>query len=360
MGGCLTLERDDLTTARRRSDEIDKQLDALARERPRIIKILLLGAGESGKSTLVKQMKIIHTDGFSLSELCAFRPTVLDNLLASMKYVLTGMGLLRINLEHSANRTHAETVLASPSCFDMEFRIVDRVRQALRVLWKDRGIRLAVARGYDYELNDSAMYLFEHMDRICDDKYVPSATDVLRARVRTNGIIETNFRVSDTIVSLYDVGGQRSQRRKWVYCFEDVRAVLFVVALSGFDMTLLEDSTVNRLEESLNLFEQIVNNRWFKEASFVLFLNKLDLFREKVMCSQRQLRAFFADYTGPERNVDQAALFIQRKFLQRNHNARRVICPHFTTATDTANVQTVFQVVMETVIKDNLGHVTLL
>lgn len=159
---------------------------------------------------------------------------------------------------------------------------------------------------------------------------------------------------------MYDVGGQRSQRRKWVYCFEDVRAVLFVVALSGFDMTLLEDPTVNRLEESLNLFEQIVNNRWFKEASFVLFLNKLDLFRDKVMCSSRQLRAFFPDYKGPDKNIDQAALFIQTKFLQRNHNARRVICPHFTTATDTANVQTVFQVVMETVIKENLGNVTLL
>lgn len=102
-------------------------------------------------------MKIIHTDGFSLSELCAFRPTVLDNLLASMKYVLTGMGLLRINLEHSVNKSYAEVVLASPSCFDMEFKIIDRVRSALKVLWKDRGIRMAVARGYDYELNDSAL-----------------------------------------------------------------------------------------------------------------------------------------------------------------------------------------------------------
>lgn len=48
MGACLTLERDELI-ARKRSEEIDKQLDALAKERPRILKILLLGAGESGK-----------------------------------------------------------------------------------------------------------------------------------------------------------------------------------------------------------------------------------------------------------------------------------------------------------------------
>lgn len=82
--------------------------------------------------------------------------------------------------------------------------------------------------------------LFENMERICDPKYIPNPTDVLRARVRTQGIMETRFRVADgTIISMFDVGGQRSQRRKWIYCFDDVRAVLFVVALSGYDMTLV-------------------------------------------------------------------------------------------------------------------------
>lgn len=148
---CLSSES---IAAKRRSDRIDEEL---AKNRPRVLKILLLGAGESGKSTLVKQMKIIHANGFTNSELSAYRPTVLDNLLASMKYVLTGMGLLRINLEHSSNERYAKIVLTSTSCFDMEFRVIDRVANALGILWKDRGVRLAVSRGYDYELNDSAM-----------------------------------------------------------------------------------------------------------------------------------------------------------------------------------------------------------
>nr|CAH7746737.1 unnamed protein product [Callosobruchus chinensis] len=270
MGACLTLEREE-GKARKRSEEIDRQLGEFAKQQNSIIKILLLGAGESGKSTLVKQMKIIHADGFTQAELTSFRPTVLDNLLASMKYVLAGMGILRINLEHSCNKIHAQTVLLAQSCFDMSFNILPNVATAMQVLWSDRGVRLAVARGYEYELNDSALYLFENMERICDPKYVPNATDVLRARVRTQGIIETQFRINDMIINMYDVGGQRSQRRKWIYCFDDVRAVLFVISLSGYDMTLLEDPNVNRLQESLNLFGQIVNNPFLKKPPLFYF-----------------------------------------------------------------------------------------
>ncbi|XP_050497997.1 transposable element P transposase isoform X1 [Diabrotica virgifera virgifera] len=158
MGACLTLEREE-GKARKRSEEIDRQLGEFAKQQNNVIKILLLGAGESGKSTLVKQMKIIHTDGFTHAELSSFRPTVLDNLLASMKYVLVGMGILRINLEHQRNKVHAENVLLAKSCFDMSFTILPDVAASLQALWSDRGVRLAVARGYDYELNDSALYI---------------------------------------------------------------------------------------------------------------------------------------------------------------------------------------------------------
>ncbi|KAG8252802.1 Guanine nucleotide-binding protein subunit alpha-13 [Homalodisca vitripennis] len=156
MGACLTLDREE-AKARRRSEEIDKQLSELARQERNIVKILLLGAGESGKSTLVKQMKIIHSDGFTRDELRSFRPTVMDNLLSSMKYVLSGMGLLRINLQSAKNKAHAQTILMANSCFDKSFMMLPGVSAALQALWQDRGVRLAVARGYEYELNDSAI-----------------------------------------------------------------------------------------------------------------------------------------------------------------------------------------------------------
>ncbi|XP_013782173.1 guanine nucleotide-binding protein G(o) subunit alpha-like [Limulus polyphemus] len=359
MGACLSLDEEE-RRARLRSEEIDRQLAELAKQERNVVKILLLGAGESGKSTLVKQMKIIHNDGFTEEELRSFRPTVLDNLLSSMKYVLTGMGILRINLETVKNRHHAQTILSCQCCFDEHFIMLPFISNSLKNLWNDKGVRLAVARGYEYELNDSAIYLFENIDRICSEKYMPTATDVLRARVRTNGIIETHFKISDMVFRMFDVGGQRSERRKWIQCFDDVRALLFVVALSGYDMMLQEDPNVNRLLESMNLFSAICNNRFFCDTSMILFLNKLDLFREKILYSGRHLRHYVTDYKGPDYDVDSGALFVQHKFQAQNRHPNKVIYPHFTTATDTSNVQVVFQVVMDTVIRENLKSATLL
>ncbi|KAH6943796.1 hypothetical protein HPB50_027361 [Hyalomma asiaticum] len=339
MGGCLSLD-DEERKARLRSAQIDRQIAELARQECNVIKILLLGAGESGKSTIVKQMKIIHSEGFSDEELRSFRPTVLDNLLGSMKYVLTGMGILRINLENPKNKVGKQN---APLCMTM----LPFVASALKNLWNDKGVRLAVARGFEYELNDSALYLFENMDRVCSEKYMPTPRDVLRARVRTNGIIETHFKIDDIVFRMFDVGGQRSERRKWIQCFDDVKAVLYVVALSGYDMTLQEDPTVNRLQESLKLFSSICNNMFFTNTSMVsgaLLLSTYD------SCT----------IVGADYDVDSGALFIQHKFQSRNRDPNKVVYPHFTTATDTSNVQVVFQVAMDTVLRGNLRTATLL
>ncbi|CAH1273768.1 guanine nucleotide-binding protein G(o) subunit alpha-like [Branchiostoma lanceolatum] len=359
MGACLSLDSEE-RKARIRSDEIDRQLQYMAKEDSSIIKILLLGAGESGKSTLVKQMKIIHSQGFSQEELNSFKPTLMDNLLSTMKFVLSGMGLLRINLSNPNNKIHAQTVLSSRRGFGEDLIMFPFVTHALRCLWSDQGVRLAVARGYEYELNDSALYLFENMDRICHEKFQPNSEDVIRARVRTTGILETEFAISGIMFRMFDVGGQRSERRKWIQCFDDVKAILFVTALSGYDMTLLEDSNVNRLEESLRLFSSICNNLFFKDTSMILFMNKVDLFQEKILNSGRHLRYYFPSYTGADCDVDSAARFIQHMFQGCNKNPSKVIYPHFTTATDTSNIQVVFQVVMDTIIRENLEAASLL
>ncbi|XP_067860058.1 guanine nucleotide binding protein (G protein) alpha v1 isoform X1 [Heptranchias perlo] len=361
MGLCLGSESNaEERQARLRSDKIDRALYEYAKLELNVVKILLLGAAESGKSTLVKQMKIIHSHGFTEEELISFKPAVLDNLLSSMKFVLQGMGILRINLANPKNTIHAQTVLSCGRCFDEDYALFPFMAHALRCLWADQRVKLAASRGYEFELNDSAHYFFLNMNRITAPEYKPTQMDLLRVRLRTTGVIETQFKINNLIFRLYDVGGQRTERRKWIGCFEDVRAVLFVAALSGYDMTLLEEPSVNRLQESLRLFSSICNNIFFSNTSMILFLNKIDLFQEKILHSGRHLRLYFAQYRGADCDVDSAARYVAHQFLSLNRSPAKLVYHHFTTATDTSNVQIVFQVVMDTIIKENLEAVSLL
>lgn len=79
---------------------------------------------------------------------------------------------------------------------------------AIRALWHDQGVQACFARRNEYQLNDSARYYFEQIDRIASSSYVPTEQDVLRARVRTTGVIETSFPYKDLIFQIIDVGGR--------------------------------------------------------------------------------------------------------------------------------------------------------
>ena len=118
----------------------------------------------------------------------------------------------------------------------------------------------------------------------------------MRTRVKTTGIIETQFSYKGLHFKMFDVGGQRSERKKWIHCFEGVTAIIFCVALSGYDLVLAEDEEMNRMMESMKLFDSICNNKWFVETSIILFLNKKDLFEQKIKYSP--LSVCFPEFKG--------------------------------------------------------------
>jgi len=222
----------------------------------------------------------------------------------------------------------------------------------MKKLWLDPGVQLCVTRSREYQLNDSAEYYLNALDRICVDDYVPTIQDVLRTRVKTTGIVETDFNFKDLHFKMFDVGGQRSERKKWIHCFEGVTSIIFIVAISEYDLTLAEDQEMNRMTESMKLFDSICNNKWFANTSIILFLNKIDLFAEKI--KKTPLKYGFPEYDGPN-TYDEATAYIQDQFehLNRNKEAKEIYC-HLTCATDTTNIQFVFDVVTEVIIKDNL------
>merc|ERR1712196_712534 len=143
----------------------------------------------------------------------------------------------------------------------------------IKRLWKDAALKRTFEARSHYQLQDSAGYFFDAVERIAKPDYVPTEQDVLRARVRTTGIVEQTFTVKNNTFQVLDVGGQRNERRKWIHCFEGVTAVLFISSLSAYNLGLYEDECVNRMQESLQLFQEICNMRYFLNTSIILFLN---------------------------------------------------------------------------------------
>ena len=342
--------------AKQLSDSIDKELKAGARKSEFIMKLLLLGAGESGKSTFVKQMKIIHGDGYSTDELNSFTSIIHDNMLTSMTQVIKAMDKLNISLQNPSNQVCASKLINFSAFFEGCWMMIPpEVGEKMKLLLQDDGFQECLKHAVEYQLSDSAPYFFHRMDKILDPSYTLNEQDVLRSRVQTTEIVETSFKRNDIIYKLFDVGGQRTERRKWLHCFDDVKAVLFVASLSGYDMTLTEDGTTNRMEESLNLFQSICVNKFFDQSSIILFLNKLDLFTEKINNTNHHLRLYFPRYNGPDHDVSAAKEFIREKFRACNMNTKRVINVHFTTATDTSNIKVVFEVVLNTITRGHLS-----
>lgn len=87
----------------------------------------------------------------------------------------------------------------------------------------------------------SLYYYFSELDRLFEPSYQPTEQDIIHARARTIGITETTFNLKDHEMLMVDVGGQKSERRKWIHCFQDVTSILFLVSLSGYDQCLVED-----------------------------------------------------------------------------------------------------------------------
>ncbi|CAG10325.1 unnamed protein product [Tetraodon nigroviridis] len=156
---------------------------------------------------------------------------------------------------------------------------------------------------------------------------------------------------------MVDVGGQRSERRKWIHCFENVTSIMFLVALSEYDQVLVESDNENRMEESKALFRTIITYPWFQNSSVILFLNKKDLLEEKI--SYSHLVDYFPEFDGPQRDAQSAREFILKMFVDLNPDSDKIIYSHFTCATDTENIRFVFAAVKDTILQLNLKEYNL-
>ncbi|ESN91492.1 hypothetical protein HELRODRAFT_96238 [Helobdella robusta] len=338
-----------------RSQQIDKQLSKDRSKLRRTIKLLLLGSGESGKSTFIKQMRIINGKEFQPDELKVYKTTIYENIVKGMKVLIDARAKLQLTFQQPASHTHAQFVFSYDNNIKLEEPVFTQYVTSLIELWEDGGIQEAFSRRKEFHLGDSLKYFMENIERISSMSYVPSNQDILHARKPTKSISEYEFIIKGIPFLFVDVGGQRSQRPKWYQCFEAVTCILFLASSSEYDQTLLEDRRANRLVESCDIFDAIVNNKTFANVSIILFLNKTDLLKEKILTSD--IRQYFPEQfpsSSDSKCLEDVQKFEVQLFDARWKDRTLPLFHHFTTAVDTENIKFVFSATRETILQNNI------
>ncbi|XP_076014536.1 guanine nucleotide-binding protein subunit alpha-14-like [Genypterus blacodes] len=338
---CLTEEQ---MEKQRIHKDIELQLRRDKRQSEREYKLLLLGTGESGKSTFIKQMRIINGSGYSEADRKGFTKLVFQNIVTAIQALIHAMRMLHIDYIDDNNISQAERL--SQVVPQLVNTLEAWQMDAIKRVWRDNGVQRCYDRRREFQLSDSAKYYLTDLERITNPSYIPNLQDILRVRIPTTGIIEYPFNLSKVVFRMVDVGGQRSERRKWIHCFEGITSIVFLAAISEYDQCLIENEKDNRMKESQALFKTILSSPFLQESSTILFLNKTDLLEEKIR--QSHLADYFPDYTGPQKDAEAAKKFIKKMYVQQHVGRHKPLYPHFTCATDTENIRTIFKSVKDT------------
>ncbi|KAF0271526.1 hypothetical protein FOG51_02907 [Hanseniaspora uvarum] len=429
-------EQDPFLSSQKANDLIEQQLMMNYKKDRNQIKLLLLGTGESGKSTVLKQLQVLHHGGFSHQERMQYTQVIWVDAIQSMKILIVQARRLGIELQcddpikHPELFKHKKIVLASKaldmidankaggsdfineyvlkysersekkrmtnstgkiqsyiesdgdddlsngaktdsedekqnnsaymssriggSTMDQESYQQQRtiLARSIKYLWEnDIGIQQCFTRSNEFQLEGSAEYYFENIMNFSRIDYQATDMDILKGRVKTSGITETKFQINDREFKVLDAGGQRSERRKWIHCFEGITCVLFVVAVSEYDQNLFEDEKVNRMHESLLLFDKLCNSQWFANTPFIIFFNKIDKFQDKI--GRSPIRKHFPEYKGATNDVDQGLKYFESLFASINRS-NRPIYMHRTCATDTKSMKFILNAVTDLIIQQNL------
>jgi len=204
------------------SENSDNEAQVKAKRKVLKISMLLLGPAESGKSTLLKQMKALYVNGFSAKERLSFISIIRQNLLVILLTILKEMEELRISFseqdseENAARFEELSETLEAKS--DINEKLLAEMRTIIRDLLGDKGVQECISRDFEYYNLDSSRYFLDRSNDIMACDYLPNNEDIVRARKISTSMEEITFtkkmKKSDMVINLIDVGGQRSERKK--------------------------------------------------------------------------------------------------------------------------------------------------
>ncbi|XXQ39167.1 G-protein alpha subunit [Plasmodiophora brassicae] len=331
------------------------------RANPPAPQCLLLGTGESGKSTIFKQMRLLHGVGYSEAELMEARVMIRT---AIQKDVVTLAGAARSPAVLSQVggdvafpddvKSAIDTIGASA-----DGKTLDQLVDLIELMWADPAVRRVYNVRHLYHLSDGAHYFLDKIRIVAQDGWLPTSEDLIRVRVRTSGVVDQLLTFSNMgPLRMVDVGGQRNERRKWAGMFEGATAVIFVTAISDYGSKCFEDDVTDRIADSLQVFGQVCAEPMLANAAVILFLNKCDLFQQKLKTVP--FADHFDDYFG-DGGYSSAGKYLKKRFMTVAEDAfkaigrpDRMLKVHFTTAIDRDNVRKVFDDVKDAILTSAL------
>ncbi|KIM46923.1 hypothetical protein M413DRAFT_7609 [Hebeloma cylindrosporum] len=260
-------------------------------------------------------------------------------------------------------RESVESSESSTRSIDHESRrILAALGDDIANLWKDDHVQQSLKEA-EIALQEQPGFFLDQAARVAQEDYRPSPDDVLKARVTTIGpeehiIIPESGSQKAKQWTIYDVGGSRGQRAAWAQFFDDVHIIIFLAPMSGFNQVLAEDESVNRLTDSLRLWQLICSNKILANVEFVLFLNKLDILGAKLK-SGIQFSSFVTSYKDQPNETKPVARYLLDVFasLHQQHSPkRRRLYPYLTCAVDTKATSSVIFRIQEVILVKLLGE----
>ncbi|KAL7747382.1 guanine nucleotide-binding protein subunit alpha [Sorochytrium milnesiophthora] len=344
--------------ARKQSRKITAELERERRELAAYKKILLLGTSESGKSTVLKQMKLIHTGKLDSGTTSMWKDVIRDNMLTGVRKIIGFINAQGLPLAQPQVQANLEALLGGDLTSADHLSAVAAALEA----WRDEpSVSVAIHRGNEFDLLEAASCFISEAEEVLSPSYVPNTQDIIWARQPTLAVCETRLNMDGQLYRVFDVAGARSERHKWPQFFDDVTCIIFVAALSSYDQMLPPPDTISRLEEALKVFEQVCSQPLIIRTAIILFLNKMDLLEQKL--DRSPVAKYFPDYTGGA-SMDAVTKYFARTFTKRftNNvcNKDRKFYMYFTCAADSQQIKAVLATVNSIILKLNLSAVQLI